>query len=186
MARHPKDSRIASKKIGHLLSGPFIILLVNRPVIQSINESVTHFGIKTKFSWCPPKSRQGILQHWHTAFYSTLAKVCWKWCRLCGKNSLIIAKDVWIIQINFIVIVIKFSEKKWRHYIRTAPRSSATCTLAWISQYCARACHILLAHDRLHWCVLVKKGNEVSSLINGTQFLHWLNDYKCPKDSISQ
>jgi hypothetical protein len=34
------------------------------------------------------------------------------------KNSLIIAKDIWIIHIHFIVIAFIFSERKnWRHYL---------------------------------------------------------------------
>jgi hypothetical protein len=73
-------------------------------------------------SWCAPKSWQEILQQWCTASYPTLAKVCWKWRRLCGKNSPIIAKYVWSIHVNFIGTAITLSEKKWRHYFCTAPK----------------------------------------------------------------
>jgi hypothetical protein len=43
------------------------------------------FKVPLYRSWCAPKSRQGILQHWYAASYSPLAKVCWKWRGLCGK-----------------------------------------------------------------------------------------------------
>jgi hypothetical protein len=35
--------------------------------------------------WCALKSRQEISEHCYIASYSTLAKVCWKWWRLCEK-----------------------------------------------------------------------------------------------------
>jgi hypothetical protein len=39
------------------------------------------------------------------------------------KNGLIIAKDVWMMHVNFTVTACTYSEnKKWRHYIRTAHR----------------------------------------------------------------
>jgi hypothetical protein len=41
--------------------------------------------IETRFSWCTPKSRQEVLQHWYTPSCSTLPKLCWEWPRLCGK-----------------------------------------------------------------------------------------------------
>jgi hypothetical protein len=44
-----------------------------------------------------------------------------KWCRLCGKNSLIFANDVWIIHVNFIVIATKFSEKKFEVLLSCCP-----------------------------------------------------------------
>jgi hypothetical protein len=37
------------------------------------------------------------------------------------ENSLLIAKDVLIIHVNFIIIAVAFSEKKWRQYFCTAP-----------------------------------------------------------------
>jgi hypothetical protein len=37
------------------------------------------------------------------------------------KNRLIIAKDVSIVHVNFIVIAVTCSEKKWRHYFRITP-----------------------------------------------------------------
>jgi hypothetical protein len=36
------------------------------------------FKVSLYHSWCDPKSRHRILQHWYTASYSTLAKVYWK------------------------------------------------------------------------------------------------------------
>jgi hypothetical protein len=38
------------------------------------------------------------------------------------KNNLLIAKGVWTIHVNFIFIVITFSEKEWTHYFHTASR----------------------------------------------------------------
>jgi hypothetical protein len=43
------------------------------------------FEVSFYHSWCAPKLRHRILQQWYTASYSKLAKVCWKWWRLCGK-----------------------------------------------------------------------------------------------------
>jgi hypothetical protein len=67
--------------------------------------------IERKILWRLMKLRQGILQHWYTVSYSVLAKVFWKWQTL-WKNGLIIAKDLWSVRVNFIVITITFSEKK--------------------------------------------------------------------------
>jgi hypothetical protein len=66
--------------------------------------------IETKFSLYAPKSNQGILQHWYTASYSTLVKVCWKWRRLCGKIATKL-QHIWIIDLSFIVIATAFTEK---------------------------------------------------------------------------
>jgi hypothetical protein len=43
------------------------------------------FKVSLYYLWCAVKSRKGILQHWYTASYSVLVKVCWKWWRLCEK-----------------------------------------------------------------------------------------------------
>jgi hypothetical protein len=76
--------------------------------------------IETKRSRCALKSRQWVLQHWYTPSYSVLANVCWKW-QTFWKSSLIIAKDVWIICVNYIVIAVTFSEKKLEALLSYCP-----------------------------------------------------------------
>jgi hypothetical protein len=63
---------------------------------------VSFHGFKQKFLWSAVKSRQGILQCWYTAFYSTLSEVL-KLMETLWKSSFMVAKSVWIMHVNFIV-----------------------------------------------------------------------------------
>jgi hypothetical protein len=87
------------------------------------------FKVPLYHSWCALKSRQGILQQWYTVSYSTMAKVCWKLWRM-WKNSLIIAKDVWIIHLSLTLIAVTLSEKN----------GSITFVPLLISHVCASTC----------------------------------------------
>jgi hypothetical protein len=52
-----------------------------------------------------------------------VGKIVLEMTKALWKNSLIIAKDLRIIHVNFVVISITFYEKKWTHYFSTAPRN---------------------------------------------------------------
>jgi hypothetical protein len=90
---HPADSPVLAPSDCHLFG----------PVKDAL--SLRHFADdnELKRSFRAPKSRQGILQHWYTASYSTLAKVCSKWQTL-RKNSPTIEQNMWINHVNFIAI----------------------------------------------------------------------------------
>jgi hypothetical protein len=59
---------------------------------------------------------QSLIQRWQKRVEMT--GTLWK-------NRHIIEKCAWIIHVNFTVISITFSNKNWRHYFRTAPRTFA-------------------------------------------------------------